>query len=67
MRHGRKIYMPKNFRKLTSEDVLEIRRKHIPGTAGIKGSGNVKSLMSEFGVTKQQILAIIHRTQWAHI
>jgi hypothetical protein len=48
-------------RKLTREDVLEMRRLY--ATAAL----NYKELANRFNVTKQNVIRIIHRKNWAHI
>lgn len=47
-----------NLAKLTEKDVLEIRRRYI--------KGNGAQLAREFGVSKDNVLSIIHRKTWTH-
>ena len=50
-----------NTAKLTEEQVLEIRAKHVP-----KYGANAQ-LAREYGVSKENIAAIVNRRTWKHI
>ncbi len=60
-RSGRLSGEKQNGAKLTTEQVLEIRQKHIPGKYGY-----VK-LAKEYGVHDETIRSIILRKRWSHI
>jgi len=51
-----------NTAKLTSEQVMEIRRRYIPPT-----KGNLQELIAEFGVTEKTIRRIIRHLNWTHL
>jgi len=48
--------------KLTEADVLDIRKRLIPG-----GMGDVKSVAASYGVSPQAIYKIVLRRTWKHI
>lgn len=49
---------------LTEAQVLEIRRRHVPGRHGHKGSGNKRALAEEFGVSPMTIRDIVSGRIW---
>lgn len=48
--------------KLTAEQVLDIRRRFVPGR-----KGNRAALVKEFGVSTTSLWAILRRRTWQHI
>lgn len=47
---------------LTAEEVMEIRRRHVPGHGG-----NTRALAIEFGITKNYMSDLIRGARWGHL
>lgn len=52
--------------KFTEAQVREIRSRYVKGT-GSHNRGNRNQLLLEFGMSKNNFYAIIHRETWTHI
>lgn len=53
-------------RKLTAQQVAEIRERYGPPVWGRNGRESQRALAAEFGVSQQRISSIVWRQTWAH-
>lgn len=57
----------RSFTKLSEQDVVEIRRRYIPGSRWYKSPAHQLLLAKEFGVSKAMISRIIRREDWVNV